>query len=493
MKLRTLFIICLVLMLLYIPITCSYNGNVNDEKSIDYIPPVPTKWKTKNGINVIYYRDKELPIVRASLYIRGSVDKINKLKIKNPLVLEAMGTLLKAGGTKKYPTEKLNLKLEKLSASLSSSWGSEYGEISFSSLLEDTEELFKIVSDMVFNPSFDKKELELWKLRKIDSIKRRLDSPSSIAKLKYQNLLYKTSMYGYISNENDIKNITQRDLFDAKEKYIKPKDVYLTIVGPITKKKIERLIDTYFQDWKDYKGKNVSSDDEMIRHNFKPVTKQIYFMKKDDLNQATVFVISKGPRLDETMHVKYAVFSSYLGTGGFSSVLVKDLRTNKGLVYTTYGGVFPSVPYGVSTIFIETSDDKLNNALKSAEKIVSSFKSSENIDTNTLKQVKNAMLNAEIFKTASYDTLVDRNFTFDFWGFSSNYDKLYKKRVNSFNESDLMEIGNKYMDLDNSFVVIVASSKALDNLKDLMKDNESIFSKYNLNLCDVMRDGLCEK
>ena len=103
------------------------------------------------------------------------------------------------------------------------------------------------------------------------------------------------------------------------------------------------------------------------------------------------------------------------------------------------------------------------------------------------------MLNAEIFKTASYDTLVDRNFTFDFWGFSSNYDKLYKKRVNSFNESDLMEIGNKYMDLDNSFVVIVASSKALDNLKDLMKDNESIFSKYNLNLCDVMRDGLCEK
>ena len=56
-----------------------------------------------------------------------------------------------------------------------------------------------------------------------------------------------------------------------------------------------------------------------------------------------------------------------------------------------------------------------------------------------------------------------------------------------------MEIGNKYMDLDNSFVVIVASSKALDNLKDLMKDNESIFSKYNLNLCDVMRDGLCEK
>ena len=492
MKIKLILIWCIILGIIFylLSLIVSHNYNVDDNQSLNnYIPPVPTEWKTDNGINVIYYRDKELPIVRASFYIRGSVEET-----KNPLLLEAMGSLLKSGGTKNYPSEKLNLKLEKLSASLSSSWGGEYGVISFSCLLEDVEELFKIVSDMIYNPSFDKNEIELWKLKKSDAIKRRLDSASQIAQSKYKSLLYKTSNKGYISKIEDVKKISQGDLFKIKEQFVKPNGMYLTIVGPITRKKIDRLTHTYFKDARAYKG-NIKKEegDVKTRFNFIPKTKQIYFMKKDDLNQATVYIVSKGPKIDEKMHVKYAVFSEYLGTGGFSSILMKDLRTKNGLVYSTFGGVFPGIPYGMATIFIETSDDKLSKALKSAENIEKALKHEENINGQTLDEIKKAMLNAEIFKTADFDTLVDRKFTFKFWDFSNDYDRLYRKRVQKFNSQDLVNIGKKYMNLEDSFIVIVASSKALNNLEELLKDNETIFSKYNLNICDVSKDGLCEK
>lgn len=494
------YIICVVVVFLT---ACDFdfeNNDIKNTKQKEYVAPTPVKWTSDTGIKVIYYKDNELPLVRASLYIRGSVEKSD-----NPLALEAMGTLLKTGGTKNYPSEKLDLKLEKLSAGLSSSWGSEYGDISFSSLSEDAEELFKIVSDMVFNPSFDSKELELWKLKKIDSIKRRLDSSSNIAKLKYKKILYKTSKYGYISSIKDVQKLTRNDLLKEKEKFIVPDDVYLTIVGPITKKKIDRMLNEYFASWKAKreKLKNIKNKNEnnvndasffesQKRYNYVPRAKEIYFMKKDDLNQATVYIVSKGPKRDEKKHLKYAVFSEYLGTGGFTSILLKDLRTSKGLVYSTFGGVFPNYPYGSFVIFIETGDDKLTNALKSTEGILTSLKDEKNISKETLKEIKNAMINSEIFKTSSLDALLERSFTLDFWGFSSNYDKLYRKNIDKFNKSDIVKIATKYANLADSFIVIVASNKALENLKELLKDNETIFSKYNLNICDVSKNGLCE-
>ncbi len=473
-------IFCGVTFLLYGKNTDSKNLIKNEEKK--YIPPVATEWKTSQGIKVIYYEDDEIPVVRGAFYIRGNIDET-----KNPIALKAMGTLLKSGGTKKYPSSKLDKELEKLSASVSSSWGSEYGKISFSALSQDVDKLFDIIGDMILNPVFEQKEIDLWKLREKDSILRQKDYPDSIGYEKYKNILYKSSNYGYISNEKDVDKITREILLKEKEDFVVPNDSYLTIVGPISKEEINNLINKNLGLWKKVERKVVEKNND--KYLYTPKGKEIYFMKKDDLNQASVYIISKGPTINEEDILKYDVFSEYFGAGGFSSALFNKLRNDKGLVYTTYGGVFPKFPYGSSIIYFATSDKNLMSALKLVENITNDIKKKENVDKEMLSRTKNTKLIKRIFDTDSFDNLVSKKFIHDFLSFSNSYDALYPKRVKDVTSEDISRISEKYFNLEDAFIVIIASESSLNNLKILLKDNESIFSKFNLNLCDVKKDS----
>ncbi len=457
--------------------------NIKNSKEI-YVPPLPIQWETSEGIKVIYYEDKEIPLIRGSFYIKGSVDDT-----ENPLALEAMGRLLKLGGAKNFSASNIDKNLEKLSASISSSWGNEYGNVSFKALSQDIEEVFKMLSDIILNPIFEQKEVDLWKLKKRDILVRQKDYPESIASNKLKNILYNTSNYGYVAKEEDVKNITREMLLKEKKHFVIPNNSYLTIVGPISRKKINYLISKYFGNWErvNFNKKQIKDDK---RYLYSPNGKEIYFMKKDDLTQASVYIVSKGPKIDEKDLVKYAIFSDYFGTGGFSSMLFNKLRVDKGLVYTTYGGVFPNNPYGNSSIFLETSNEKVINALKLVEKVVNDVKDKKNIDESILKQVKTAKINTQVFKTSSFDELIYREFSLNFLGFSKNYNELYESRIKAVTSEDIVNISKQYLNLEKSFVIIVASKDVLNKLKILMQDNESIFSKFNLNLCDIEK-GLC--
>ena len=152
----------------------------------DFTPPQPQHFSLKNGLEVYYLHDQELPLVRAGLYIKGgSLTEPDGLHG----IADAMGELMRSGGAGARSAEELDHELERLSASVGSSVSDEFSKVGFFTLRENLEEVFSIFADVVINPRFEENRLELWKGQKIEGIRRRKDDPDQVSPIAYQQLL----------------------------------------------------------------------------------------------------------------------------------------------------------------------------------------------------------------------------------------------------------------------------------------------------------------
>ena len=139
---------------------------------VSFEPLAPETWQLHNGLKVLFIEDREVPLVRGTLYLRGG-----SLWEKQPGVVDAMGAQLRQGGAGDLSADQIDRELEKSAAGIGSDFSAENGTISFSCLSADLERIFKIFSDVVLKPRFEESRLLLWKGQTIEAIKRRRDDP----------------------------------------------------------------------------------------------------------------------------------------------------------------------------------------------------------------------------------------------------------------------------------------------------------------------------
>jgi len=123
-----------------------------------------------NGLQLLMLEDKELPVVRGYLYLRtgGIYDPADKLGLAT-----MTGELLREGGTEKHPSEKFEAELAAIGADIESDFSREYGLVAFKCLKEDLSTVLGLVFEMLREPAFDAKKLELVRLQMLEQRTRR--------------------------------------------------------------------------------------------------------------------------------------------------------------------------------------------------------------------------------------------------------------------------------------------------------------------------------
>jgi len=182
----------------------------------------------KNGIVLFMMEDHRLPIIN----IRGIV---RTGSMYDPAGKEGLGsltgTLIRMGGTTTLPADSLNAILEYLAASIETWIGSEQGGAYLNCLAKDLDRCLQIYADLLINPAFPQDKINLQKDKIKESIKRRNDTPSSIATREFWHLLYEDHPYGRILEWASIKNITREDLVAFHRTYFAPNNLWLGISG----------------------------------------------------------------------------------------------------------------------------------------------------------------------------------------------------------------------------------------------------------------------
>ena len=227
-------------------------------------------------------------------------------------------------------------------------------------LLKENLELgVDILSDIIQNSTFEKKEIEKEREVILQELASYEDNPSQKAFEIYTELAYPNQPLGrpIIGTAENIKRFTAKDFKDYINEKYHAGNMVLSIAGNIKHEKAEELAKKYFSKMK---KKNVVTPEPS---NYLGGELKV---EKKDLNQVQYILGYKGFSISEKNQYTLSVLSYILG-GGASSNLYKEIRQKRGLVYSVASFQNSFSDGGIFTIYAATSKEKIEELNKVIE------------------------------------------------------------------------------------------------------------------------------
>ncbi len=287
------------------------------------------KARLKNGIPVyLSVAEKEAsPLVRITITWRGG----SYLEPKGREGLaQLFGAQLARGGTATLSAEKLEDRLEGLAASLGSSCGDTSGNLSLTVLEQDLDEGLGLMLQVLTEPGFAQDRLDLAKRQQKQGLGRRNDAVTSIASYQLPFLLHgETHFASQDPTAASLDALTRDDLKAFHARLLHPSNLVVTVSGRGSRKALLAKLDAGLGALKAAPGAQVSPAIPAPTHVRKP---GIYVTDKDAPQAMVQWAFPGLRRTDPDWHAAL-VMNQLLGASGFTSRLMKKIRSDEGLTY----------------------------------------------------------------------------------------------------------------------------------------------------------------
>ncbi len=415
-----------------------------------------------NGLKVMVIEDHKLPLVKGRMIFKaGSVfDPPEKVGLSNIFY-----EVWRLGGTLKRTGDEIDEFLESRSAYIESSGSQEYGNLTFNCLKENFNEVFPIFIELLTFPAFREDKLELSKSQAKSMVSRRNDEPQSIVFREFSRIIYgKDNPYARIEEYDTIDAITQKDLLEFHKKYIYPENAIFAIWGDISKKEIQELLKKYFKDWK--KTGKKSPEYPKIPEKILPGN---YFSNKEDINQGYIVMGHLGIKMDNPDYFPLLIANRIFGHG-FSSRLFKSIRTDKGLTYGIYGGVYAEYSRkGEATIYTFTKSETVQDAIKAIIDEVNLVKE-KGVTEEELERERKSYLNEFVFNFDTTDKIIRRLLLYEFYGYPEDFIQKTKENIEKLKKEDVDRVLKNYWKPEEFIVYIVGNKKEQEGELKLLGD-----------------------
>nr|MBA3693442.1 insulinase family protein [Acidobacteriota bacterium] len=318
-------------------------------------PPAPSAPRTvtipaiqnselPNGLKVAVVERKNVPLVTVSLLLNyAGADSEEKDGLAN-----TTASLL-TKGTKNRTATQIAEEIEFLGGNISAraNWNSTVVNINVTS--DKLEQAIAIMSDVVLNPTFAPKEIELFKTQTNDELNVSLKQPGSLASFVASR--YTFGEHNAVGTPESLKSITQADIKKFYRESYLADDAVLIFAGDISSEKANALAKKFFGTWKKPPPANGrdASRKEIIQRIDKAtstpingIVSKILVIDLPNSGQAAVTYAKKlgAGRVScngnkcvtvETFYPS-AVANTVLG-GGYSARLNSEIRIKRGLSY----------------------------------------------------------------------------------------------------------------------------------------------------------------
>ena len=412
----------------------------------------PVVYKMPNGMTVLLVEDHRLPKVSANLLINtGPVTEGEKAGVMN-----LMGSMLNEG-TKTMTKAAYDEAVEKLGASVSlnSSGGSA------SSLTRYFKSAFSLMGQALKEPAFTQESFDKLKTQAITGLKSQAKSASAISARVTRALAYgKNHPDGEFETEESINKLTLQDVKQAYSKYITPSHAYLTIIGDIKPAAAKLLATEVFGNWK---GRMLTLPKLPIVAN--PAKTEIDVVDVPSAVQSEIKVTNLVYLPKNNPDYFPVLLANYILGGGADSRLFMNLREKHKLTYGAYSnigsGLYQTTFQASAAVRTAKTDSAVMEFLNEIRRIRTEKVSAEDLrNAKALYNGSFALGLEDPARTATFaSTIMINHLPPDFY-------KTYLQRINAVTADDVLRVARKYMDYDNTRIVIVGNaSPMLDGLK----------------------------
>jgi predicted Zn-dependent peptidase len=427
---------------------------------LEFKPQKPGMAAVKKGVAFYFKEDHEQPVINGTIIIKTG-------SLYEPADRVGLGSLamrmLKAGGTKTLAPDALEEKLDFLGSTVGSFAGLEFSEVSLWTLSKNFDETWKVLLDILYNPAFDKERFDTEKKKDLESIRRRFDYPTSLGFALFSELIYgKDFPEARRTTNATISAITLDDIKTFYERNIRDKEIIIAFTGDFRQAQALALLKKDFKDWKGNAPAKLDLPKAAMAA--KP---GLYLIDKPDMTQAVIAMGHLGLNNLDPDNVEVGIFNFILGTGSFNSRLMREVRSNRGLAYATFGMIGLGRDKGMFNNFCMTKSQSVGEAIKLMKDITEDMTKSP-VTAEELEVAKKYEVNAFVHKFDSAQAVVSQAVHLKLDGYPDNYLETYLPRIRKVDEAKVMAIGKRAVHPDSMVILIVGKkAEVIDQLKAL--------------------------
>jgi zinc protease len=414
----------------------------------------PKRVQLANGMVLFLQEDHELPLIRASVRIRGGSRDVPADKAG---LTGIYAQTWRTGGTESKTGDELDQFLESRAARVETSGGVDSTTVSLDVLKADFDTVFPIFLDILQHPAFRQEKIDLARTQANTGISRRNDDPMGVIFRESARLGYgPDSPYARQSEYSTIASITRDDLLAFHQKYVYPNNMIFGIVGDFDSAQMEKKLRDAFGSLP--KGPQAPKP----AMGGTPAKAGVYYIAKDDVTQSNIVLVHSGGVLRSNPDYYAVLVLNEILSGGFSGRLMNRIRSQAGLAYGVSGGVSQEWDHpGLMRIWMGTKSGTTAQAIEMLRKEVSAL-NNEPVTAEELQLAKDTLLNAFIFTADSKVKILGQRVNLEFYGYPADWYQHYVENVQKVTAEDVARVAKKYVRPDQVAVVVVGKENEFD-------------------------------
>lgn len=426
---------------------------INIPKLPEFKPQEPKRIELPNGMVIFLQEDHELPLIDGVARIRGGSRSEPASKAG---LLDIYGEVWRTGGTKNHTGDEMDDYLEVRAAKVETGSTADSTTIGWSSLKSDFDDVFAAFLDVLENPEFRADKLELAQHEYYDAISRRNDDVGQIAARESAKLAYgANNPYTRDAEYATVAAVNRQDLMDWHRAHVFPNNMILGVVGDFDAAQMEAKLRSLFGNWK----RGTAPPEPRV--DFTPAKPGYYLIPKEDVNQSSIRIVGLGTIRKNPDYYAIEVFNEAFG-GGFSSRLVRELRTAKGLAYSVGGGIGTGFDHpGIERLSMGTKSESTIEAVQGLFEEVDKLKSHP-ITDDEVKRAKDSILNSFVFNLDSAEKILRERMAYEFYGYPADFLERYRAGIEKVQTASVTAVGTKYLHKDQMPVLVIGNTKEFD-------------------------------
>ena len=382
-----------------------------------------------NGVRLVYEKTENTKPATILICVNtGSVNEDNKNNGISHLI-EHMAFK----GTKNRTAKQISQEFEELGA-IANAYTGQFRTCYFATTLnENIEGCFNILSDIVFNSSYDEVELEKEKKVIYEEIDANKDVPDTVIYENYLSNFYKNTPIErrVIGKKEILEKITRQDILDYFEKNYVGNRIVVSVVGSLPNQKIVEFVKKYI--CKFFRKKMEIEEPNKSLH---IIPDRNFVFEKKDINQSQIIF---GFPADNVFYDKSNAYPlmSFIFGGGMASRLFQKVREEHGLVYSIFCQPYLHSLGGDVLISFSTNEKNVKKAMalikEEIDKLVKdgiTDKEYERAKTFSKSVLISSFENGASHATKNATNLSIFNKIFTVEDILEDYDKISKEDIN---------------------------------------------------------------
>lgn len=408
------------------------------------------RFQLANGITLLVREDHSIPTVSMRAIFPGGLR--SEMETTNGAF--AFITELLPTATEKLSSRELTLEIAEMAGSIAGFNGKNTFGLKADFLARFFDEGLRLFRDIIITPAFDEAEAEKIRPELLAQLKQQDDSLPSLGFKEFNRLLFQGHPYALntAGSEAAIKDFTPGKLKKIYKDHAIPEKMVLAVAGDVKAEEAKELVEKYFGVWT-----NPATTNDSVQETFlapAPPARPEFFSVERDKEQVHIVIGFLGVPLSSEDRYPLEIIETVLS--GQSGRLFNELRDKQSLAYSLSAFTLFGLETGSFGIYIGTSPDKRDAAIKALWKELYLIQE-ETVSDEELAKAKNLLISQYELGLQTHGAQAMEMGLNETYGLGQDYGNRYVTEIDKIDGQRVLEVARRYIQPDHYVMVTVGA------------------------------------